>query len=165
MRDAQIYYMQMTLYLSLFNCSRRVRMMWRWCVEGGMDGWPRDVEPVQSSLLQQSSSQPPSNQIWLPKTHHMFGEIQFEIWRNTIYNLDKHNLQPSQATRSGSKPKTHHMLPASVRSPRICSFVPPQWCETMGDVKRLNRKATNKCTCMCSTNLVFLGLLLCCVIK
>ena len=84
-------YLTRCLCLSLYNCQRPVMVMWRWWCEGGMDGLPRDVEPVQSTHLQ-SSCQPPSNQICcLPKTHHMFG--QFTIW-----NLDKYNLQFGQFT-------------------------------------------------------------------
>ena len=89
--------MTLLVFIQLFKTSDDdvFRAGWMGCICIVLycgDGWPRDVEPVQRSLLQQSSSQPPSSQIWSPKTHHMFGEIQLEIWRNTICNLDKYNL-------------------------------------------------------------------------
>ena len=95
--------------------------MWRWWCEGGMDGLPRDVEPVQSTHLQ-SSCQPPSNQICcLPKTHHMFGRTQSEIWTNTIYNLDNWQFTIQSSSQLACNqiwfPKSGHMLPASLRSP------------------------------------------------
>ena len=73
----------------------------------------------------------PSNQIWPPKTHHMFAwrynskfrQIQFTIWTNTIYNLQSSQAASNQIWLAKSWP---HVTGFCEITSCSCYFL-PQW--------------------------------------
>ena len=94
----------------------------------GRDGWMApgcgtcsvdSVAPVKQPAAPQPDLVTKNSPHVCRDTISNLGQIQFTIWKNTIYNSNYNTVQqPVVLLTDLEYQKAHHMLPASLRSPR-----------------------------------------------